>query len=105
MTDLVERPLVGSVELHPGAGRTTVVLRGVVDVSLTEQLAAAVARAADTGVPVVVDASAATTIDTAVAASLAWLAVSCPRPVRLVGATDAVRAVLDSTGVAELLNG
>ena len=105
MTDLAERPLVGSVDLHPGAERSTIVLRGVVDVTLTERLAGAVTRAASAGVPVDVDASEATSIDTAAAASLAWLSVSCPTSVRLVGASDAVRAVLDSTGVAELLDG
>ena len=102
--DLVDRSVMGSAALLPAGGRSTIVLRGVVDVRLTPELARVISRAADAGLPVDVDASGVSTIDTAAAASLAWLAASCAGQVRLLGATDAVRAVLDSTGVAELLS-
>ena len=110
MTGLVEQPLsgsaslTGSAELETRDGRSCLVLRGIVDVTLTEQLAAAVTLAAGGAGPVDVDAAEVTELDTAAAASLAWLAVSCAGPVHLVSASAAVRDVLGSTGVAELLD-
>ena len=96
--------VTGSVHVDAQPHRTRVSLRGEVDLELAPALDAAVETARTAGVPVEVDASLVTFMDSTGVAFLARLAARADPRVVLVHPTAVVTFLLDVTGVGSLVD-
>ena len=97
----------GSITLTESADMTTAHLRGEIDASLREQASSALAHALDRELPIVLDTSEVTFIDSS---GIAFLIQLCTigrdegLPVTLVDPPTVVAEVLEMLGLAELFS-
>ena len=84
-------------------GRVLVVLSGEVDADLSADLADAAHAVTDSGLPVDIDVSAVTFMDSSGVAFLARVAGSVTGPARLLNPPASLRFLLDVTRIGELV--
>lgn len=109
MTDGTPTPLdgqgtaPGDISVHLLADRTQLVFTGEIDVSLNAVLVSAVEEAITRGVPVDLDVSAVTFMDSAAIAMVARLAYAMTVPPRVIDPPEPVCFLLDVTKVSEVV--
>lgn len=96
-------PKAGRVTVHPDADHTTITLAGEIDADLVDELRQATLDATATGLAIEIDVRAVTFMDSTGVSFFIAAARRSPKVVRVHGAGDAVRLVLQVTRVDELL--
>lgn len=94
----------GSVSVLSSPFRVLLVFSGQMDGSLNAELADAVTKAQQQGLPVDVDTRAVTFMDSSVIAMVAYLVYRLPHRVRFIQPPQLVRFLLEVTNIGELVD-
>jgi anti-anti-sigma factor len=95
---------IGSVTVRTSSSRSRLVMSGEVDMSLAEELSAAVDNVLALGLPVDVDVRAVTFLDSSGLSKLVRLATSSATRTRLIEPPDFVLFLLEVTRMDEVLD-